>query len=286
MSLARTWQGSGRSPLLLPRRGAGTGSRARREDSGLRKETGPKSRKRANPSSLGGTPGPMLCEQLAVLRLTESGPVSQRLESRHLTPQAVTYPGKEVLAVSFQGHQESETVECLWKCWSRARWSCAELGWGVRRMPPRRTWRAAAPLGKGHEGRFGRLPSGKPGTPSPLLLLGPASAQFSECPLSSRTRATSREEKNLQGFLEQPKEKWVESAFEVDGPHYFTVLALHVLPPEKWRAVRVEILRRLLVTSQARAVSPGGATRSVLASGSLCSGGCCLGSESHSGEAG
>ncbi|KFO19168.1 E3 ubiquitin-protein ligase UBR4 [Fukomys damarensis] len=75
------------------------------------------------------------------------------------------------------------------------------------------------------------------------------------------TRATSREEKNLQGFLEQPKEKWVESAFDVDGPHYFTVLALHVLPPEQWRAMRVEILRRLLVTSQARAVAPGGATR-------------------------
>lgn len=74
----------------------------------------------------------------------------------------------------------------------------------------------------------------------------------------------------------------MESAFEVDGPHYFTVLALHVLPPEKWRAVRVEILRRLLVTSQARAVSPGGATRLVLASGSICLGGCCLGSETHS----
>ncbi|KAL4663796.1 hypothetical protein H8959_001749, partial [Pygathrix nigripes] len=76
-----------------------------------------------------------------------------------------------------------------------------------------------------------------------------------------KTRATSREEKNLQGFLEQPKEKWVESAFEVDGPHYFTVLALHILSPEQWRATRVEILRRLLVTSQARAVAPGGATR-------------------------
>lgn len=60
----------------------------------------------------------------------------------------------------------------------------------------------------------------------------------------------------------------MESAFEVDGPHYFTVLALHVLPPEKWKATRVEILRRLLVTSQARAVAPGGATRLVLASGS------------------
>lgn len=87
---------------------------------------------------------------------------------------------------------------------------------------------------------------------------------------SSRTRATSREEKNLQGFLEQPREKWTESAFDVDGPHYFTILALHVLPPEQWKATRVEILRRLLVASHARAVAPGGATRSVPALGSCC----------------
>ncbi|XP_044852020.1 E3 ubiquitin-protein ligase UBR4 isoform X3 [Mauremys mutica] len=75
------------------------------------------------------------------------------------------------------------------------------------------------------------------------------------------TRATSREEKNLQSFMEHPKEKWVESAFEVDGPHYYTVLALHILPPEKWKAMRVEILRRLLVIAHARVVSPGGASR-------------------------
>ncbi|XP_033375251.1 E3 ubiquitin-protein ligase UBR4 [Parus major] len=75
------------------------------------------------------------------------------------------------------------------------------------------------------------------------------------------TRATSREEKNLQSFLEQPREKWVESAFEVDGPHYYTVLALHICPPERWRDIRGDILRRLLVTSQARVVSPGGASR-------------------------
>uniref|UniRef100_A0A8C5JL81 Ubiquitin protein ligase E3 component n-recognin 4 n=1 Tax=Junco hyemalis TaxID=40217 RepID=A0A8C5JL81_JUNHY len=75
------------------------------------------------------------------------------------------------------------------------------------------------------------------------------------------TRATSREEKNLQSFLEQPREKWVESAFEVDGPHYYTVLALHVCPPERWRAIRGDILRRLLVTAHARVVSPGGASR-------------------------
>lgn len=77
----------------------------------------------------------------------------------------------------------------------------------------------------------------------------------------SRTRATSREEKNLQSFLEQPKEKWVEGAFEVDGPHYYTVLALHILPPERWKAMHIDILKRLLVISHARTVSPAGASK-------------------------
>ncbi|XP_063293132.1 E3 ubiquitin-protein ligase UBR4 isoform X8 [Pelobates fuscus] len=75
------------------------------------------------------------------------------------------------------------------------------------------------------------------------------------------TRAISREEKNVQGFLEHPKEKWLESAFEVDGPHYYTVLALHLLPAERWKAIRIDVLRRLLVVSHVRAVSPGGANR-------------------------
>ncbi|XP_039612074.1 E3 ubiquitin-protein ligase UBR4 isoform X4 [Polypterus senegalus] len=75
------------------------------------------------------------------------------------------------------------------------------------------------------------------------------------------TRTTSREEKNLQSFLEQPKDKWVESCFEVDGPHYFTVLALHILPPELWKATRIDFLRRLLVTAHVRKVSPTGANK-------------------------
>ncbi|XP_069096233.1 E3 ubiquitin-protein ligase UBR4 isoform X5 [Pleurodeles waltl] len=75
------------------------------------------------------------------------------------------------------------------------------------------------------------------------------------------TRATSREEKNLQTFMELPKEKWVESAFEVEGPHYYTVLALHIWPPEKWKSIRLEILKRLLIAVHARVVSPGGANR-------------------------
>uniref|UniRef100_M4AWS3 Ubiquitin protein ligase E3 component n-recognin 4 n=1 Tax=Xiphophorus maculatus TaxID=8083 RepID=M4AWS3_XIPMA len=69
------------------------------------------------------------------------------------------------------------------------------------------------------------------------------------------TRATSREEKNLQSFQEQPSDKWVESSYEVEGPHYFTILAMHILPPEQWRSSRVYFLRRLLVAAHARKVS-------------------------------
>ncbi|XP_058849008.1 E3 ubiquitin-protein ligase UBR4 isoform X2 [Acipenser ruthenus] len=75
------------------------------------------------------------------------------------------------------------------------------------------------------------------------------------------TRATSREEKNLQSFLEQPKEKWLENSLEVDGPHYFTLMAVHILPPERWRATRIDFLRRLLVATHVRKVSPGGASK-------------------------
>uniref|UniRef100_A0A3B4FTU0 Ubiquitin protein ligase E3 component n-recognin 4 n=1 Tax=Pundamilia nyererei TaxID=303518 RepID=A0A3B4FTU0_9CICH len=69
------------------------------------------------------------------------------------------------------------------------------------------------------------------------------------------TRATSREEKNLQSFQEQPCEKWVESSYEVEGPHYYTILAMHIMPPERWRSSRLYFLRRLLGTAHARKVS-------------------------------
>ncbi|CAG03215.1 unnamed protein product [Tetraodon nigroviridis] len=69
------------------------------------------------------------------------------------------------------------------------------------------------------------------------------------------TRATSREEKNLQSFQEQPCEKWVESSYDVEGPHYYTIFAMHIMPPERWRASRLYFLRRLLVTAHARKVS-------------------------------
>lgn len=47
----------------------------------------------------------------------------------------------------------------------------------------------------------------------------------------------------------------MESSYEVEGPHYFTILAMHILSPEQWRSSRVYFLRRLLVAAHARKVS-------------------------------
>lgn len=143
--------------------------------------------------------------------------------------------------------------------------------------------RAAALLGEGWRGRlFRSFPAGslsKDHTPrlswrSPGLRLPRSQGvPFFQNPSNGpERRRTSR------AFLEQPK--GLRSGWRVlkwTGPHYFpTVLALHVLPPEKWRAVRVN-LRRLRARPQGPAVSPGGATRSVSALGSICLGDCCLG---------
>ena len=83
----------------------------------------------------------------------------------------------------------------------------------------------------------------------PLFLLVPS------------TRATAREDKAVQSFLESGPESWVESSFEVEGPLYYAVLALHVLPPSAWLTNRVIFLRRLLVLAHARHCAPSGCTR-------------------------
>lgn len=91
----------------------------------------------------------------------------------------------------------------------------------------------------------------------PLHLYPTAAVFLSLISLSCHfsTRATSREEKNLQSFQEQPCDKWVEGSYEVEGPHYYTILAMHIMPPERWRSSRIYFLRRLLVTAHARKVS-------------------------------
>jgi E3 ubiquitin-protein ligase UBR4 len=69
------------------------------------------------------------------------------------------------------------------------------------------------------------------------------------------TRAIGREDANLNAFLEQPRERWLEGCYVADGPLYFAVMALHIAPPSKWKNIRVKILQRLLLTAHCRSVS-------------------------------
>jgi E3 ubiquitin-protein ligase UBR4 len=69
------------------------------------------------------------------------------------------------------------------------------------------------------------------------------------------TRAITREESNLNSFLEQPRERWLESCYVAEGPLYYAVVAMNIAPPAKWKTIRVKVLQRLLLTAHARSVS-------------------------------
>jgi E3 ubiquitin-protein ligase UBR4 len=68
------------------------------------------------------------------------------------------------------------------------------------------------------------------------------------------TRSGPREEKNLAAFLELPEDKWLESCYAPEGPLYFSVMAILVTSPKKWRSIRVRMLQRLLLLAQTRSV--------------------------------
>ena len=68
------------------------------------------------------------------------------------------------------------------------------------------------------------------------------------------TRGAVREEKNVTGFLDLPKERWIESCYGADGPLFNAALALLVFNPGRWRRHRVTFLQRLLLLARVRAV--------------------------------
>ena len=68
------------------------------------------------------------------------------------------------------------------------------------------------------------------------------------------TRSAGREEKNLSAFLDQPRERWIDTCYAPDGPFYFSTIAMLVLSPEKWKKQRVRLLQRLLLAAHLRKV--------------------------------
>lgn len=75
----------------------------------------------------------------------------------------------------------------------------------------------------------------------------------------------TREDKALASYLEQKTttERWLESAYEADGPYYLVTLSLALQSPSLWKTNRILHLKRMLVLVHARHVSPGAVIKSL-----------------------
>lgn len=70
------------------------------------------------------------------------------------------------------------------------------------------------------------------------------------------SRSFSREEKTLATYLGQTvSERWLECAYEVEGPFFQITLSLALHTPDIWKRNRIQHLKRLLVSAQARSCS-------------------------------
>ncbi|GAB0092871.1 Protein purity of essence [Sergentomyia squamirostris] len=78
------------------------------------------------------------------------------------------------------------------------------------------------------------------------------------------SRSFSREEKTLTAFLGQaPSEKWLECAYDVEGPLYQITLSLALHTPNLWAQHKIYHLKRLLGIAQVRHVSPSSVTKAL-----------------------
>ncbi|XP_060810461.1 E3 ubiquitin-protein ligase UBR4 isoform X2 [Amyelois transitella] len=72
------------------------------------------------------------------------------------------------------------------------------------------------------------------------------------------SRVAAREVSALESSLGWAPARLLESAHDAEGALYFLTLSLLLYPHAKWRSVRVEHLKRLLLTGHVRSVSPAG----------------------------
>lgn len=90
------------------------------------------------------------------------------------------------------------------------------------------------------------------GGPQSNMHFVPYSLFFSIYTLLS-SRSFSREEKSLSTFLElPPSDRWLASAYDVEGPLFQITLSLALHTPTLWKKHRIQHLKRLMVTAQAR----------------------------------
>ena len=70
----------------------------------------------------------------------------------------------------------------------------------------------------------------------------------------------SREERRIETFIEETNnvestKRWVDSSYEVEGPHFTALVALAVCNVNKWNSsLRIAFLKRLLITAHVRSI--------------------------------
>lgn len=75
--------------------------------------------------------------------------------------------------------------------------------------------------------------------------------------LFCRTRVSKKEETALTSYLEcTSTEKWIESAYEAEGPLYWITMSILVHSAERWSINRLSHIRRLIILAHARHCSP------------------------------
>ncbi|XP_041973883.1 protein purity of essence isoform X2 [Aricia agestis] len=102
------------------------------------------------------------------------------------------------------------------------------------------------------------------GGPLSNMQLVPALAHMALYVINT-TRVAGREASALETFMGWSPARVLEGAHDADGPLYYLTLMLLLYPHHKWRSVRVEMLKRMLLTAHARAVSPGAPLRALAA---------------------
>ncbi|PZC74948.1 hypothetical protein B5X24_HaOG206881 [Helicoverpa armigera] len=72
------------------------------------------------------------------------------------------------------------------------------------------------------------------------------------------SRVAARELSALEAALAWAPARLLESAHDAEGPLYFATLMLMLYPHAKWRSVKLDMLKRLLVIGHVRGAAPGG----------------------------
>ncbi|KAK9874861.1 hypothetical protein WA026_005677 [Henosepilachna vigintioctopunctata] len=78
------------------------------------------------------------------------------------------------------------------------------------------------------------------------------------------TRVARRDESSLMAYLESASpERWVESAYETEGPLYWATVSVLLHSHQQWKNNKLAHLRRLIVLAQARSCQPTGPCKSL-----------------------